>query len=176
MLLKGKVIYKDNEKVISVFYLCYNVGQVSELVLVNFNHPKTPVVILIEYGSDTGGFTRTAVTIEQHVVCSFALYKSPRVCHELFLLYIIANQIIQPDRVSIVYRNEIKTAAAAVPPYAKGSVYTEKPYAIPLIMICYQPEYLILVFCRCNLKAQFLNLFAYVSVVDSFSFGYSPVI
>ena len=94
MLFKRKVIHINNKAIIAVFNLCNNVGQVSELMLINLNHSQTLVIISINNSLDTCGLTCTAVTKEQHIVGFSSLNKSLCVVHQLLLLDLITYQII----------------------------------------------------------------------------------
>ena len=79
-------------------------------MLVDFDHTQALVIKLIDDGLDTCGFTGTTVTEQQHVVCLFSLYKGQGIVNQLFLLDLIADQVIQHDGIHIVDGTEVHAA------------------------------------------------------------------
>ena len=79
-------------------------------MLVDFNHPQTIFVILVDNRLDTGGFTSTTITKQQHIVCLFALHKRFRIVYQFLFLNLISDQIIQHNGIHIVDGTEGKTS------------------------------------------------------------------
>ena len=108
--LKGKVIHINDKLIVPVLDICDHRRKILELVLVNLDHAKAIIIILIDDRFDTGRLAGTAVTKEQHIVGSFSLYKGFGILHKLLFLDLIAHKIRKHDRIHIVDRTEKNTA------------------------------------------------------------------
>ena len=61
-LLERKIVHVDNEFIISVFDLRNQLVQILELMLVNLDHTKSLIVILIQDTFNAGGFSGSGIT------------------------------------------------------------------------------------------------------------------
>ena len=93
--LEGKVVHIDNETVVAVFYLCKDSLQVAELMLVDLDHAQAPVVILIQNGFDTGGFSGTRIAVQKDIVGRAPADKSLGIGDQFLLLQLVADEVIE---------------------------------------------------------------------------------
>ena len=64
-------------------------------MLIDLDQPQPPVVVLIQYRLDAGGFPRSAVPVQQAVIGLSSRYKCLRIVNQLLLLHLITDQMIQ---------------------------------------------------------------------------------
>ena len=79
--------------IISVFDLRNQLVQILELMLVNLDHTKSLIVILIQDTFNAGGFSGSGITKKQAVVGFFALDERFRVVDQLLLWNFVADKV-----------------------------------------------------------------------------------
>ena len=61
-IFKRQIVHVDYETVITVLDLSDDIIQISELMLIDFDNPESPVVISVQNPFDTAGFTGSGIT------------------------------------------------------------------------------------------------------------------
>ena len=79
-------------------------------MLVNLNHTQSLLIILVNDCLDTCGFTGTTVAKQQTVIRFLSKHKRLCIIYKLFLLDLIADQVIQHDSIHIVDGTEVHAA------------------------------------------------------------------
>ena len=102
-------------------------------MLVDLDHAQTLIIKFVDDCLDTRGFTGAAVTEQEHIVRLSALDKRLRVVHQLFLLDLVADQIIQNDLIHIIDRLKLHPRAVLRTKDAESLVQTK--HAHPVILV-----------------------------------------
>ena len=165
VLLKGEVVNKDDEAVVPVLHHRDHGGQIAELVLVDLDHAQALVIVLVDEGLHAGGLARARVAIEQGVVGAPPGQEGFRVRPQLFLLALVAHQILQHDLVRII--NGDKPHAVRPGLDAEGFVQPDEAHAVLLIMLRHQVEEALLIRGRRQLLAQRPDFLADILVVPA---------
>ena len=95
IVLEGQVVHVDDELVVPVLDLLQHVGERLKLVLIYLNDTQPLVIIFIQDRLDAAGLPGSRVPVEQHVVGLFSADKRLGVLDQLFLLQLIAHDVVQ---------------------------------------------------------------------------------
>ncbi len=168
-IFKGQIVHIDDEFIISVFNLGDDLRKILKLMLVNLDHPQPLTVKFIDDGLDTGGFSGAGVSVKQYIVGATTFHKGKGIVHQLFLLQLVADEIVQHNSVHIVNREEGDLILMRLNP--EGLIQTKHAYPVSLIEVCHQGEKIRHIQSSCQLAAQLSDLVADIFVVHPFRLG-----
>ena len=106
VLLEGQVVQEENEPIPAVLDHRDKLRKHLELVLVELNHPKAVVAIVVDECLDAGGLAGAAVPVEQHVVRASTFDERLRILPEQLLLPLVSDKRGEPLGVEIHHRQQ----------------------------------------------------------------------
>ena len=174
IVFKGKIVDEDNESVIAVLYGCDDLREVAELVLVDLDHAESRIVIFVDEGLDRGGFARSGIAVEKHVVCGDTAEKCLCVFRERFFLKLIAHHIGKHDFIRVVDGEKFDTVSVVA--NAECTVQTEHTDTVQAVEFRNEIKKFMLIFGFGKLFAESLDLFADTSIIILFRFRNGSVI
>ena len=174
VLLKRKVVNIYNEAIIALLDSRNHAGQQPELVLVDLDHAQAVLEILVEHRLNAGGFTRSAVAVQQDVIGSLALDKGLGVLLELTLLVVVADQVGEQDSVSVLHRHELDVAIDLG--HAEGTVDTKHSHAVVAVVGGEVIEHLVGTLGGGQAVAQEADMQANVGVIQTIALGDGDVV
>ena len=132
-------------------------------MLVDLDHPESPVIILVEDRLDRRGFAGAGIAVEQHVVGGASFHEGFGILDQLFLLNLIAHQIVQHHVGRGGDRNQ-KLRVVLLD--TERLVEAELSDAVGPVEVGDDPVHLLPVMCALDGKAQRLDLVADALVVN----------
>ena len=172
-LLKGQIVHINDKAVVPVLDMGNHRGEILELMLIDLNHPQALVIVFVQDRLDACGLSGSAVPEQQHVVGRKSLHKGFRVIHQLLLLDLVADQVVQNHLLRIVDGQELHIVLVSLD--TEGLIQAEHAHSVGLIEIRDNAENLLLVRSRLDLPAHRLHLFADVFIIHALLFPNRPV-
>ena len=143
-------------------------------MLVNFNHTQALRIVLVQNCLDATGFTGTAITKEQYVICLTSLHKGFGIFHKALLLQFVANQVVK------IYGSSIADGYKLYPIFlvydAEGFVQAQLAYAISFVEAGHQVKNFVFISSLFNSSTKLLYTFADIFIVATFTFFNGVVI
>ena len=136
-------------------------------MLVDFNHTQALRIVLVQNRLNATGFTGTAVTKEQYVICLTPLHKGFGIFHKALLLQFVANQIVK------IYGSSIADGYKLYPIFlvddAEGFIQAQLAYAVSFVEASYQVKNFVFISSLFNGKAKLLHTLADIFIVATFT-------
>ena len=102
-------------------------------MLINFDNPQSPVIILIENGLDAGGFSGSRISEEEAVVGWFSCQEGLCIFNELILWNFIAYQVIQVDMGNFRNRHDFNLILCGFVFQTEGFVKPQLSHTVVLV-------------------------------------------